>query len=256
MFQRIAVARQIFTKEEFAELMKYEFYLIWEVAKQHVEWFAYAIVVLVWTGIAAMFVAIAKMPMFEERHTSSAIEYKIQKPASIVENPVQRKLSQFEKTCAEIEKASVSSYTSESIYFKVMSTAAVWNVDPTFVLALIEKESNFKEDAVAKDYDVTESLGWSQASKNMWDTFNAQYVWPTYGATWGLEDKKDADKSLKFICWTINWLQEHYSSKIKTAHDLYAAYNGGPSGMNKKAVQRNADKFDEIYSRYFVAMND
>lgn len=256
MLQKIAIARQIFTKEEFAELMKYEFYLMWEVAKQHVEWFAYAVVFLVWTGVAAMFIAIAKSPVFDE--SNSVIEYRLKSPKKVedtVSEETKQKMSQFEKTCAEIDKASISSYTSESIYFKVLSTCGRWGVDPTFVLALIEKESNFKEDAVAKDYDKTESLGWSQASKTMWDTFNAQFVWPTYNEVWPLEDKNNVDKSLTFICWTIEWLKKNYSSKIKTTHDLYAAYNGGPTGMNKKAAQANADKFDEIYSRYFLAMN-
>lgn len=253
IFQRVAIARQIFTREEVAELTRYELCLLWETAKQHVEWLAYALVVIVWTGVAAMFVALAKMPAFDESN-SIAIEREAA-PAKEQKESL-RKLSQFEKTCAEIDKASLSSYASESIYFKVIAASTKWEVDPVFVLALIEKESNFKEDAVAKDYDKTESLGWSQASKDMWDTFNAQYVWPNYSEVWPLEDKNNVDKSLAFICWSIDWLKAHYSNKIKTTHDLYAAYNGGPNGMNKKAAQRNANKFDEIYSRYFIAMNN
>lgn len=252
IFQRIAIARQIFTKEEIAELTKYELCLLWETAKQHVEWLAYALVVIVWTGVAAMFVALAKMPAFDE--SNSVVIEREAAPAKEQTESL-RKLSQFEKTCAEIDKASLSSYTSESIYFKVIAASTNWEVDPVFVLALIEKESNFKEDAVAKDYDKTESLGWSQASKDMWDTFNAQYVWPNYNEAWPLEYKNDADKSLTFICWTINWLKAYYSSKVKTAHDLYAAYNGGPNGIHKRDVQANADAFDKIYSRYYVAMN-
>lgn len=251
--RRIAIAREIFTAEEVAELTKYEFLQLWEVAKQHVEWFAYAFAVLIWTGVVAMMVAIAKMPAFDDAN-SIVIERQDKTLDLKTDTESQRKISSFEKTCNEIEKASLSSYTSEVIYFKVLSTSTKWNVDPTFVLALIEKESNFKEDAVAADYDKTQSLGWSQASKPMWDTFNAQYVWPTYNEVWTLSDKNDVDKSLIFICWTINWINEHYSDKVKSVHDLYAIYNGGINGMSKKAVQKNADKFDEIYSRYFVAM--
>lgn len=253
IFQRAAIARQIFTKEEIAELTKYELCLLLEATKQHVEWLAYALVAIVWAGVAAMFIALAKMPAFDESNSIA-----IEREAAPAKEPVEplRKLSQFEKTCAEIDKASLSSYTSESIFFKVIAASTKWEVDPVFVLALIEKESNFKEDAVAKDYDKTESLGWSQASKSMWDTFNAQYVWPSYNEVWSLEDKNNADKALTFICWSINWLKAHYSNKIKTAHDLYAAYNGGPNGMNKKTAQRNAAKFDKIYSRYFIAMSN
>lgn len=265
IIQRISIAKEIFTREEIIELTKYEFVQLWEISKQHIEWFLYSLVILIWIGVATCCVALFRTYRLENRIIERA---PIEKPLSEEDKKINFIRSKEKPICEVINsnKSPKSNIETTSIYWKVVVEANKWKIDPCIILALIEKESNFYEEAVGKDYYKKdkqgyriESLGWSQVTKSTWDTFNANYVWPKYKETWPVEDKKDPDKSLTFICWYLTWLQ-NYNKNITNVETLYAAYNGGPNCVkeggviSKKDAEVNAKKFKEIYDRYFVVM--
>lgn len=260
LVQRLSIAKKIFTKEEIRELTRYEFAQLWEFSKQHIEWFVYSIVILLWICVVSI-----TMTLFRMSKNIKPVNAK-----TVVENTIseaeQAKLKTAFNVCKVIDenKSPKSTISSNSIYEKVLVESTKWKLDPCFILALIEKESNFYESAVGGDYNHVdkngykiESLGWSQATKSAWDTFNAKYVWKEYKETWPVEDKKDPDKSLTFICWYLIYIKDTSNYTIENTHDLYAAYNAGQFGNFKKNkdAQKNADKFDEIYNRYFIALN-
>lgn len=242
----------IFTAEEKIELLKYQTFLLFETAKNKIEWFGYGVVAMLWLGIALCFYSM----------TVSARHYEEQQ--SLKE---QEAIDAAKKTEQTIEKiAEISSKNSNipasDIYAKVWERSSEFSIDPCFLLALIEKECSFKETAVARDFSKTGSLGWSQATKNAWDMFIAQYMCREYGLSyneaikrWPHNEKSlcDPDLSLTFICWHLNWLKANYSDRIHSLHDLYAAYNGGPGGINKASAQKNADECMRMYDKYFLA---
>lgn len=238
--ERLAEARQIFTAEEQGILFRYEMLSLFEMSKRHLEWFIYGLVILVWMGVAACLSTISEL--------SNPARYVHMSVPS--EQTVKMQYSK-EKVYDEIRKVSLSKLPLEAVFRKVEKASNEWGLDEFFVLALIEKECNFKETATAKDHDKTGSVGWSQASDKTWDYFNARYVWPTYRTTYPYSDRTDPDKSLEFIGWYLTYLKKHYD--IRTLNDLYAAYNGGPGGIYKEAAQRNARKCMEMYSRYRLA---
>lgn len=264
---RIAVAREIFTAEEIFQLYKYEFYLLWETAKKHVEWFAYALTVAVWIGVASLVVAIYKTSSMETE------EYEVYPDAIEVAQPlrskgakVPRSLQIRESVEAAINeaKSEKSEVDSSLIYLKVLSYASKWRMNPSLLLAIIETESNFHAGAIAADYAKTGSVGWSQATKKTWTTFMNQYVMAPSGL--GLNEDQaeewkfcdatlsDIDKSLTFICWYVEWLQKHFPEKTKTSRDIYYCYNAGPyyKSVTKK-MAANADRFEAALNRYYLA---
>lgn len=254
----MAIARKIFTKEEILELTKYEFIQLFEISKQHVEWFAYALVILIWIDVAAFTIALVKMG---SRSESQIIErQKIEKISEIKEE----KIGPTKKLANEVSKLSNynSSLTPIDLTSKVTVHALEWNIDPCFLLALIENEtaSTFNEKIKASDYKKTNSVGWSQMTKPTLDWFNAQYVWPHYEETWGEEDMKDPDKALIGICWYLNKLKSMESTVIENNRDWYYYYNGGPnkpspySSKASKQALANADKVVSIYNKYFIAL--
>lgn len=253
-----------FTFEEKIYLILYGTYRKIKSNKKFIQALPYCIISFIWFLVFVIIFSSFKLmesyntlndTALEQSESSIQIQETSQDTYIQNQEDVEDKTSNtFEHLLKEIDSVSLSSYSSEEIWSKVLSYSTRFSVDSVFILALIEKESNFKETAVARDYNRTESIGWSQASKGAWDTFNAKYVWPLYKTTWSIEDKKDIDKSLTFICWYINYLQQHYGSRIHNSHDLYAAYNGGPNGIKKPDAQRNADSFMLKYEKYTIAL--
>lgn len=246
---RIAIAREIFTADEITELCKYEFFNLWEVAKSKLEYFVYAAVVLIWIGVFSIIYTICRMTI-----TSPTIDEKTHVEVEETKDPK----SDVEKIIKE-NQSPYSSYTSDFIYVKVLNYSVEFNLNPSFILALIEKECNFYDKAKAKDFETTGSIGWSQATKPTWDLFNSQYVWPKYNTVWdhNMQSLSDPDKSLTFICWYLNWLKTNYPEKTKSDYDLYCAYNAGPYyKQNNKDMHKNAEKFVEKFNRYFIAFGN
>lgn len=239
--ERLALARQIFTAEEQGILFRYEMLSLFEMSKRRLEWFVYGLVVLIWMGVAACLSTVSKL-------SNPAPYVHLSVPH---EQTVKMQYSR-EKVCEEIKKVSLSKLPPEVIFRKIEKASNEWGLDEFFVMALVEKECNFKENAVARDHDRTGSVGWSQASDKTWDHFNAKHVWPTYKEAYPYSDRTDPDKSLEFIGWYLTYLKKHYPD-IKTLEDLYAAYNGGPGGIHKSSARANAEKCMEMYRRYRLA---
>lgn len=214
---------------------------MFELAKQHLEWMLYVVVVLVWLGVITSMSALLKIISSTPSTLSTATQY--------VESPIDREKEAAKRVAAEIKKSSQSQIPPEKIFSEVTIASSRFGVDRFFMLALIDKESSFNETAIARDNSVTGSVGWSQATDKTWDWFNAKYVWPKYKTTYSYDDKKDPEKSLEFIGWYLSYLKKHYSD-IKTSHDLYVAYNAGPNNMSSAVANRNADKCIEKYRSY------
>lgn len=243
---RALAVRKYFTAEEFFQLLCYEFFQFFK------KNFIYIFIAFVWSGVLALTLSMILLPYEAEVFYVEEPQTIVAEPKKIVE-PVK---PDYSKIVDEIDKNKNKDalLSSEDICIKVLLYSNEFGINPVLIFSIIEKESNFKETAVAKDYNKTKSLGWSQASKSAWDTFNAQYVWPIYKTTWAEKDKYDPDKSLVFICWYVNWLKKHYPEKTQTPYDIYKCYNGGVNGVHKAEVKRNADAFQKIYDRYFIAM--
>lgn len=217
-------------------------------------------------GLAAFAWIVVFFCFFELSKKSSSVENLYQQELVLEDNSNNLEILQKENTINLIQDAS-SNYTNipaEDIYNLVWVQSEDFNLDPYFVLALVEKECNFKETARAADYEKTGSLGWSQASKNAWSMFITKYICKEYNLSYEEAISKyphteetlfDPEISLTFICWYLNWLQDNFSDKINTKKDLYAAYNGGPHGIQKKAAQRNSDVFMSIYDKYSGSLN-
>lgn len=242
LFRRLRIAKEIFTKEELWELTKFEISRLFRK-----EWIFYFLTFLIWF----LFFRI----VFITYENSKAIEIKeTTTPVKIV---IEQK-NIYQPIMEEIEKKSTSSTSSSEIFEKVFNKAKEENLDFCLILAIIEKESNFNEKVKAKDYSRTQSIGWSQATKAAWDTFNAQYVWEKYKTVYSLKDKENIDKSLEFICWQIKWLTKN-NKQINSPLKLYVAYNGGINAVSKSGeilnaeALRNAKKFVQIYNKYLEA---
>lgn len=242
----------IFTPEETIELLKYQTYLIFETAKNKIEWFGYGVVAMLCLGIALCFYSLSATA----RHYEEQRALKEQEATEAA-----KRTEQTIKKIAEISSKN-SGISASDIYEKVWSYSYEFSIDPCFLLALIEKECSFKETAVAKDFSKTGSLGWSQATKSAWDMFITHYMCEKYELSYNEaikiwpHDKKslyDPDLSLTFICWHLNWLKDNYDDRIHSLHDLYAAYNGGPGGIRKASAQKNADECMKMYNKYFLA---
>lgn len=252
--KRLKIAKSIFTTEEFQTLIRYELLLLFETSKQKLEWMLYALIFLIWIKVISLFSMIPKV-------VSSSKKISVLQPKSLISfseniSKVQQIDQQFnlekirmENVCEEISKVSQSKLSSQEILQKTTTYAKRFNVDTFFVLALIQKECDFEETSVAKDYNTTGSLGWSQATKGTWDDFNAKYVWPKYKKVYSYQDRLDPDKSLEFICWYLNYLKKNFE-EIVTLEDLYTAYNGGPYGLHKEDARRNAKACLEFYNKY------
>lgn len=242
----------IFTAEEKIELLKYHTFLLFETAKNKIEWFGYGVVAMLWLGVALCFYSVsATARHYEEQE-------KLREQEAI---DAAKKTEQTIEKIAEVSDK-YSKIPASDIYMKVWQHSFEFNIDPCFLLALIEKECNFKETAVAHDFNKTGSLGWSQATKNAWDMFITQYMCKKYEMSyneaierWPHNKKSlyDPDLSLTFICWHLNWLKTNYGDRIHSLHDLYAAYNGGPGGIKKASAQKNADECMKMYNKYFLA---
>lgn len=248
--QRVSFAREVLTADETVSLVRYEASQAAKRASSKIA--AYAAVICIWIAVAAE-VAYLYNETREEAERQQQIVSETRKLFE-TKSSDEKIVKTNDAVVREIDKVSQSALDSQSILFKVLSYSNRWEIDPTIVLALIETESNFKDDAIARDYSKTKSIGWSQASKLAWDTFNAQYVWPSYKVVYTLEDKNDTDKSLEFICWYLTWLKTNYPDKTETVQSLYLAYNQGPYGKNSKQALANARRFMQIYNKYFVAM--
>lgn len=256
IFRRLSIAKQIFTKEEVAELTKYEFVQLLEISKQYVEWFVYVLILLVWTGVFTLIVSLIKIE--HQKDLQMVKEIKIEKEMKVEKELPAQKLAE------EISKLPnyKSSLTPFDLTSKITLHALEWNIDPCFLLALIENETagTFDEDIKASDYIKTNSVGWSQMTKQTLDWFNAQYVWLSYKEVWTEEDMKDPDNALTGICWYLNKLKDMESTDIKNNHDWYYYYNGGPnkpspySTKASKQALKNADKVMNLYNKYFVAL--
>lgn len=130
---------------------------------------------------------------------------------------------------------------------RIVFWANTWNLQPEFLASLICTESNFYQ--YAKSYMDCRGLG--QASKETWDWFNAQFVWPRYKQTWSFEvDVYDIDKNLQFTCWYINKLFE-YEHLNNDLYRVLIAYNAGPYS---KPVRNNIKYWG--YSDKIIKMTD
>lgn len=249
---RVAVAREIFTTEEIIQLYRYEFYLLWETAKQHVEWFLYAAVLAIWLGVGCLIVALAKSGMTEGEVVIRQEIVNVSQPLPKTEKEIRNQVREEIRK----NKAKASAIDSNVIYTKVLAESNKWKLNTSLILAIIETECNFYENAKAADYDTTGSIGWSQATKKTWDWFNAQWVWPQYKTTYSYDDRYDIDKSLEFICWYVDFLRKSYPEKTKTYKEIYYCYNAGPNykSVNKK-MEANANRFMEAFNRYYLALN-
>lgn len=260
MFRRLSIAKEIFTKEEVNELIKYEFFQLFEISKQHVEWIIYAIVILIWIDVAALTIALVKVGEPEET-------YYINKNTTIEKPTIKEKINEkgpAGKLAEEV--SSLSNYNSSldpiDLTSKIIVHALEWKIDPCFLLALIENETagTFDENIKASDYKWTNSVGWSQMTKPTLDWFNAQYVWVHYEEVWDENDMKNPDKALIGICWYLNKLKDMKNTDIKNNRDLYYYYNGGPnkpspySANASKQALANAEKVMNLYKKYFVAL--
>lgn len=214
---------------------------MFELAKQHLEWMLYVGVVLVWLGVIASMSTFSKIISSTSFTSSAAVQF--------TESPINREKEAAERVVTEIKKSSQSQIPPEKIFSKVTIASNRFGVDRFFMLALIDKECSFDEAAIARDNNITGSVGWSQATDKTWDWFNTKYVWPNHKTTYSYDDKKDPEKSLEFIGWYLSYLKKHYPD-IKTNHDLYVAYNAGPNNMSSAAANRNADKCIEKYRSY------
>lgn len=235
----------IFTPQEKLELLTYEILNLFEISKRKLEWFVYGLVILIWLGVAYCFSALSELSNpHKTLNETVVLEVPKEQPISISHEVKYSKESVYK----EILKVSKSKLTPEEIYSKVESASKEWNISKFFLLALLEKECNFKESSIARDYDKTGSVGWSQATKETWDWFNSQYVWKKYKTTYSYEDRFDPDKSLEFIGWYLTYLKSFKS--VKTLEDLYTAYNGGPYGLHKASARKNAKDCIKLYNNY------
>lgn len=239
----------IFTFQEKLELLVYEILNLFKFSKKKLEWFVYGLIILIWLSVAYCFATLSELSNPHKTLNDTVVLEIPKEPPISVSHKI--KYSK-ENVCNEILKASKSKLAPEEIYSKVESTSEKWNIDRFFLLALLEKECNFKETAIAEDHDITGSVGWSQATKVTWDTFNSQYVWKKYQKTYSYEDRFDPDKSLEFIGWCLTWMCKYSKYSIESIHDLYACYNAGINSdfRNNKKAQTNADKFLEMYYKY------
>lgn len=239
----------IFTPQEKLELLTYEILSIFEISKRKLEWFIYGLIILIWLGVAYCFAALSNLSNpYKTLNKTTVLEVPKEQPISIA-----YKINYSEENVYnEITKISKSELKPEEIYSKVEQASKDWNINKFFLLALLEKECNFSETAIARDFNKTGSVGWSQATRDTWDTFNSQYVWKTYGKTYSYEDRYDPDKSLEFIGWCLNWMIKYSKYPIRSLHDLYACYNAGINAdfKNNKDAQANADKILEMYYKY------
>lgn len=252
--KRLKIAKDIFTVEEFQALIHYELLLLFETGKQKLEWMLYVLIFLIWVKVISLFSTIPKVVNSTKKNSTIQVNSSI----SFSENASKtRQIDQqfnlervrVENVCEEINKVSQSKLSSQEILQKTNTYAKKFNLDIFFVLALIQKECDFKETAIAKDYNTTGSLGWSQATKYTWDDFNAKYVWPKYKKVYSYQDRLDPDKSLEFICWYLDYLKKNFE-EIVTLEDLYTAYNGGPHGLHKESARKNAKVCLEFYNKY------
>lgn len=238
-FLRIQATRNIFTLDERIALIIYE---LKNFFKLFLPTLAFLIILM------CLIIYTPKTYIFENSHQETTVEL----------------IQKNEQIYSVISEASeLSSYTSEYIYESVSYYANKYNLDTCFLLALIEKESSFNENAHGKDFAKTGSIGWSQATNVAWTDFLLFYICPTYDISWeeaneilphNEETLSDIDISLTFICWKLNWLKSNF--KIDNLHDLYAAYNGGQNGIYKKDAQKNADTCMVLYEKYRAALNN
>lgn len=239
----------IFTPQEKLELLTYEVLSLFEISKRKLEWFVYGLIILVWLGVAYCFAVLSELSNpHKTLNNVTVLEVPKEQPISTSHEIKYSKENVYNEIC----KVSKSKLAPEEIYSKVEKASKEWNINKFFLLALLEKECNFKELSIARDHDKTGSVGWSQATKETWDTFNSQYVWKKYQKTYSYEDRFDPDKSLEFIGWCLNWMSKYSKYPIRSIHDLYACYNAGINSdfKNNKNAQVNADKLIEMYYKY------
>lgn len=239
--QRLNIAKIIFTEEERWILLKYEILSLFEFSKRKTEWFIYGFIVIMWVGVISCFTTLMKLSYKTENNIPITVYTKTIEDYSINE------------VCYKIKEASQTKLSPETIYYKVEKAANKYGIDKFFLLALIEKESNFNETVNGKDYKKTNSVGWSQMTKDTLQTMNRQYISKKYDTNWTEEDLKDPDKALEAICWYLNWLDKYYPDRIKTKHDLYVAYNAGPGNMASREANTNANVCMEYYKKYRTA---
>lgn len=244
--KRLSLAKTIFTTEEYNILLRYEILSLFELGKQKLEWFLYGLIILVWFGVVT---CLAMIPKLSNPHTINPSVSLALPKQEIEQLKIQKENERVQKVCEEIDKVSLSNLSSQEIFNRVTYWSNQFGIDRFFVLALIEKECNFKETAIAKDHNTTGSLGWSQATKSTWDAFNTKYIWSKYHKVYESEDRLDPDKSLEFICWYLTYLKNNFKDII-TLEDLYTAYNGGPYGLHKESARSNARICIKNYNKY------
>lgn len=263
MLDRYKSIIYIFTPQEKLELFTFEILNLFEISKRKLEWFVYGLIALIWLCVVCCFVSLSKLQV--SKLQVSNLPKTLKESATLalpkdrfVSSSHNQEIIQFkeikdrERIYEKIKSVSKSELTPEKIYSKVEETSKEWNIDKFFILALLEKECNFNEKAIAEDYLKTGSVGWSQATTETWDTFNSQYVWKKYKTTYSYEDRFDPDKSLEFIGWCLNWMKKYSKYDIETIHDLYACYNAGINSdfKNNEKAQTHANDFLKMYHKY------
>lgn len=270
--ERLAIAKMSFTKEEFLKLCLYESGTL---LKKYINPILYTTVTSIWAMVFILCFELFRKASLSEQiiltqnnsSTTNIVEktYQTQQIENVSVKNDRNKLFNGIIEAIDAGKSEKATYSSSYIYFKVMSYSTKFNINFSYLLALIETESNFVEDIKAKDYSTTGSVGWSQATNRTWETFRNQYVMSPNGL--GLSKEKadlewshnketlsNIDKSLTFICWYLNWLTNNYPEKTNTPYKLYCAYNAGPryKDSNKHMIL-NANRFMGIYDKYYVA---